>query len=173
MANVEKYYDDWGPLVAAANRKTKTILETDVAPVAEDILKRHIRDDIYGAYRPKTNGWVDEDGHRATYERRNDLSNKVTSVFEQTFTGTTITVTSTEIPRHPVRKGFAKTWWNHNRTTGSLLQLLESGNMGIWRGGFARPAVSNTQEAFETDRRINAAIKRGVTREIGKSNNIT
>lgn len=39
--------------------------------------------------------------------------------------------------------------------------------MGIWRGGFPRPAVTNTQNEIDTSQEIKSAIQNGIQREIG------
>lgn len=49
-------YSNWDSLVEAARSKCATILEKDVAPVAKEILKKHIQSDIYDVYTPTPNG---------------------------------------------------------------------------------------------------------------------
>lgn len=150
------YLSDWESLVKSVNDKASKILEKDVAPVAEEILKEHIKSDIYDVYTPKENGWVDG----KTYERRNDLEDGVKSILQN---NNTLCVTSTTKASPSVLDGYSF----RNRYTGAFLKLLESGNMGIWKGGFPRPAVSNTEKDFETNSEIKEAIKNGIKREIG------
>ena len=164
----DRFFSDWESLVSAVDAKATQILQRDVAPVAEDILKKHIKSDIYDAYTPKTNGWVlkvgtTESGKdkyvRTTYQRRNDLIDAVHSRMMGKHT-LFITITSSAKVNTPL---FGK-FQNHE---GAFLELLESGNMGLWRGGFPRPAVMNTQNEIDTSHKIKSAIQNGIQREIG------
>lgn len=156
----ERYFSDWESLIAAVNAQATKILEKDVAPVAEDILAKHIKSDIYDAYTPKTNGWVASDGSRTTYQRRHVLEEQITTIVQDKHT---ILVTSTATASPAIIKG----WSFHNRYPGAFLKLLESGNMGIWSGGFPRPVVKNTQDEIDNSSAIKSAIKNGIQREIG------
>lgn len=155
----DKYFSDWETLISAIDAKTENILKQDVAPVAETILKKHIESDIYDVYTPKENGWVTQNGQPTTYQRRHVLEDEVVSLMSNK----TLTVTSTASASPSVVKGYSF----RNRYPGIFLKLLESGNMGIWRGGFPRPAVKNTQLEFNTGTAVKSAIKRGIKREIG------
>ena len=155
----DKYFDNWAALEAATKRASKRILQRDVSPVAEEILRSHIETDIYGVYRPKPNAWV----NGTTYQRRHVLPAAVTSIFEG---DDTLVVTSTAAPSRPVRPGAS---FSHSEP-GAFLKLLQSGHMGIWRGGFARPAVRNTQQEVDGSPRIKQAILQGIKREIGNCN---
>lgn len=152
----DRFFSDWESLVSAVDAKATQILQRDVAPVAEDILKKHIKSDIYDVYTPKPNGWV----NGTTYQRRNALEQAVTTIVQDKHT---ILVTSTATASPAVLSG----WSFHNRYPGSFLKLLEVGNMGIWRGGFPRPAVTNTQNEIDTSQEIKSAIQNGIQREIG------
>lgn len=153
---MDQLYSDWESLVNAASKKVSEILQNDVAPVAENILKKHIKSDIYDAYTPKPNGWVSGE----TYKRRHVLEQSVTTIFQDK---NTILVTSTANASPSVLSG----WSFHNRYPGAFLKLLEVGNMGIWNGGFPRPAVTNTQNEIDSSNEIKKTIKRGIKREIG------
>ena len=164
----DRFFSDWESLVSAVDAKATQILQRDVAPVAEDILKKHIKSDIYDAYTPKTNGWVLKVGTtasgkdkyvRTTYQRRNDLIDAVYSRMMGKHT-LFITITSSAKVNTPLFGKFK----NHE---GAFLELLESGNMGLWRGGFPRPAVMNTQNEIDTSHEIKSAIQNGIQREIG------
>lgn len=156
MADV--YFSDWNSLVKEVDKKAGQILKNDVAPIAENILKKHIKSDIYDAYTPKENGWV----NGTTYQRRHIMENSVTSVFQN---GNTLLVTTKkDVTASP---SVIKGWSFHNRYQGSFLKLIESGNTGIWKNGFPRPAVSNAQIEFGTSQEIKSSIKRGIQREIG------
>lgn len=152
----DRFFSDWESLVSAVDAKATQILQRDVAPVAEDILKKHIKSDIYDVYTPKQNGWV----NGTTYQRRHTLEQSVTTIVQDK---NTILVTSTATASPAVLSG----WSFHNRYPGAFLKLLEVGNMGIWRGGFPRPAVTNTQNEIDTSQEIKSAIQNGIQREIG------
>ena len=152
----DRFFSDWESLVSAVDAKATQILQRYVAPVAEDILKKHIKSDIYDVYTPKTNGWV----NGTTYQRRHALEQAVTTIVQDKHT---ILVTSTATASPAVLSG----WSFHNRYPGAFLKLLEVGNMGIWRGGFPRPAVTNTQNEIDTSQEIKSAIQNGIQREIG------
>ena len=153
-----QYFDDWEQMVAAAEAEIKVILEDYVAPVAEKILERHIESDIYSVYTPKTNGWVTTlgvGGHRITYRRRHVLEGDITSYLTRP---DTLFITSKATASPSVVPGYSF----RNRYDGSFLKLLETGHMGVWRNGFPRPAVSNTQKEIDSSNAIKSAIKRGI-----------
>lgn len=152
----DTYFSDWDDLVNAVDSKLSVILEKDVAPIAEEILSKHIKSDIYDAYAPKENGWV----NGTTYQRRHLLEDAVTSIM---LDNNTLLVTSTATASPSIISG----WSFHNRYQGAFLKLIESGNTGIWKSGFPRPAVTNTQEEIDNSNKITSAIKRGIKREIG------
>ena len=163
----DQYFSDWESLIDAANNKAKEILKTDVAPAAEIILKKHIKSDIYDAYTPKKNGWVLKTGGktksgkdkyiRATYERRNNL---IDMVYSSMIGSNTLLITSSETANTPLGGTSMK-------YIGAFLELLESEDMGLWKGGFPRPAVSNAQSEIDKSSSIKSAIKKGIQREIG------
>ena len=148
MADI--YFSDWDRLVKEVDKKATQILKKDVASVAENILKKHIKSDIYDAYTPKENGWV----NGTTYQRRHIMEDAVTSVLQDHNT-LLVTIRKDVTASPSIIKG------------GAFLKLIESGNTGIWRSGFPRPVVSNTQAEFETSSEIKSAIKKGIQREIG------
>lgn len=156
----EEFFLDWESLTAAVDNKASIILKEDVTPVAEKILAKHIKSDIYDKYTPKTNGWVSSNGSRTTYQRRHVLEDNIKTLIQDKHT---ILVTSTATSSSAVVKG----WSFHNRYPGAFLKLLESGNMGIWKGGFPRPAIKNTQNEIDESSQIKSAIKKGIKREIG------
>lgn len=145
------YYESIDELYDAVDEKLNTILEKDVAPIVEDILRQFIRKDIYEAYTPKPGRWVSG----STYDRRYDLEGSVYSIVSG---DNSLLVTSNATASKPVVKGSV---FRHRRP-GAFLELLESGNMGIWRSGFARPAVSNAQENIKNNSRVQMAIKVGL-----------
>lgn len=161
----DRFFSDWESLVSAVDAKATQILQRDVAPVAEDILKKHIKSDIYDVYTPKENGWVlkaettasGRDKYvRITYQRRNDLIDAVSS---RMMGKHTLFISSNA----KVNTSLFGTFQHHE---GAFLELLESGNMGLWRGGFPRPAVTNTQNEIDTSHEIKSAIQNGIQREI-------
>lgn len=162
----DKFFDDWDGLFNAVNKVASNVLKKDVAPIAEDILEKHIKSDIYDAYTPKQNGWVTSDGSQTTYTRRHVLEGSITSYL--TGNNDTLLVTSRATASPSIVKGYSF----RNRYDGSFLKLLESGNMGIWNGGFPRPAVENTQNEIDKSGSIRLAILHGIQREIGKCTEI-
>ena len=102
MADI--YFSEWDDLVNAVDDKLSVILEKDVAPIAEEILKKHIKSDIYDAYTPKENGWV----NGTTYQRRHVLEETVTSIM---LDKNTVLITSTATASPSVVSG----WSFHNR----------------------------------------------------------
>lgn len=150
-------FSDWGELVDAVNQKLSIILYEEVAPVAEEILAKHIKSDIYDAYTPKENGWV----NHTTYTRRHVLEGSITTILEDE---NTILITSKASASPSIVKG----WSFQNRHPGSFLELLEVGHMGIWHNGFPRPAVGNTQKEFKTSQKIKSVIKKGIKRDVGE-----
>lgn len=146
-------YSSWEELCDAAQKRCNDILKRDVAPVAKEIVKRHIKHDIYDVYTPKTNGWVDG----TTYQRRHVLDGSVYSTFVD---DDEIMVTSNATASKAVVPGYSF----HNRRPGSFLKLLETGRMGIWRGGFPRPAIGNAQKEIDRSSAIRNAIQSGLDR---------
>lgn len=150
-------YDDWDSLVAAAEKKVTRILKQDVAPIVEEIVQSHIQSDIYYAYSPRPGAWV----NGSTYQRRHFLENNVTSSLSDS---ETLFVTSTATASPSVVKGYSF----RNRYPGAFLKMLESGNTGIWRKGFPRPAISNAQIEIDDNLQsgsISRAIEQGIKRE--------
>lgn len=152
----DRDFSSWEELVGAVDKEIKDILIEDVAPVAKEIMRKHIESDIYGAYTPKLGAWV----NGFTYQRRNDLEDGVVAVLNDPYT---LFITNVTHASPSVVKGSSF----RNRDLGAFLQLLESGNMGIWANGFPRPAVSNTQNEFDTGDRIPAAISYAISAKIG------
>lgn len=146
-------YGSWEELCDAAQKRCHDILKRDVAPVAKEIVKKHIQSDIYDAYTPITNGWV---GGK-TYQRRYVLGG---SVYDTFINDDEIMVTSNATASKSVVPGYSF----HNRRPGSFLKLLETGRMGIWRGGFPRPAIGNAQKEIDRSSAIRDAIQSGLNR---------
>ena len=124
-------YDSVEEFLAAVEAAIPTVAEEYIAPYIEDILSAHIESDIYGVYSPKPNGWV-----HGTYHRRHAL----TGAIQSTFSGGVLSTTSTAAPSPSITG--AGTWGS---AQGAFFDLLASGNMGLWRGGFARPAIPQAQ----------------------------
>jgi len=137
---------DWDALVAQAQTKLDQVLQHDVSPVAEEILKDRIATDIYAAYTP------------AYYQRRHVLEQNITG--ELTKPGTLL-VTSTADASPSFLKGYSF----ENRYPGAFLEMLEVGNMGFWRKDFPRPAVCRAQEEFVRSSEIKRSIESGIHRE--------
>lgn len=152
-------YDSWESLCAAIDGSVHEILMTDVAPVAEEILKKHIEKDIYGAYTPHNGGYFAGVKYETPYHRRHVLEGAIQSIMDNP---TTMTITSSASANQSLVPGYHFT----NRYAGAFLQMLENGDMGIWRKGFPRPAVRNTQKEIDSSPKIERAIKNGIKRVI-------
>lgn len=149
------FHNNLASLLTEANAKTFKILNQDVLPVGREIFKQHIQKDIYDAYTPQQGAWI----NGSAYTRRYDLLNIGTIHLGNN----TIMLTNFSSPSPPIIKG----WSFKHSGAGSFLKLLESGNMGIWKKGFPRPAVSNTQKDFDSNGKLNNAIQKGIQREFG------
>lgn len=124
----------------------KTVLIDYVAPVVEDILRKHIQDDIYGAYSP------------TSYVRRGSLTGTITS---RMIADDELLVTAISQPNAP-----AHGWASSGE--GAFLYMLEVGDLGWWRKGFPRPAISNAQKEVDASAAVERAKKAGIKRVMGK-----
>jgi hypothetical protein len=147
------YYDNWETLTTAAQENCTAILKKDVFPVAKKIVKKHIQSDIYKAYTPTPNGWVNGE----TYKRRKLLPNTIEYIF---VADDEMYITSNADASPSVVKGYSF----QNRRPGAFLELLESGKMGIWKKGFPRPAISNAQKEIDNSTEITDAIQKGINK---------
>lgn len=152
-------FSSWEELCAAIDSCCKDILLNDVASVAKDILKKHIETDIYGAYSPKSGGWFAGVLYETPYSRRHALEGAIEAIMDDP---NTMTITSSASANQSLVPGYSFS----NRYPGAFLQMLENGNMGIWRKGFSRPAVKNTQKEIDSSSKIQRAIKEGIKRVI-------
>lgn len=141
MARVIDNIDD---LCAAAidTSSARIVLMEYVAPVVEEILRKHIEMDVYGAYDPKV------------YTRSNSLTANVRSML---IADDELLVTSTAVPNTP------HVGW-HSSGDGSFLYMLEVGNLGWWRKGFPRPAIHNAQREVNSSTAVKAAKRNGIKR---------
>lgn len=131
-----KTYNSIEEYIAAVEAALPKVLEEYFAPHIEDVLKKHVQSDIYDAYTPKEGGWI----NGTTYQRRHSLLNTI----ESQINGNVMATTSSASPSPSVRKG--SVWGSAD---GAFFDLLASGNMGIWRGGFPRPAVERAQAEID------------------------
>lgn len=148
------YYENWEQLVFAANKKCVDVLEKDVVPIVKDIIIRHIDTDIYARYQQNPMGrWMGG----APYQRRYALKNL--TVYH---TGANeLTITSDAQASPSVARG-----WNYqNEYPGAFFMLLEKGDLGFFRKGFPRPAITNAQKEVDRSTRIKDAINNGLLRE--------
>ena len=120
--------------------KARIVMMDYVAPVVEEILRKHIESDIYGAYTPKF------------YERSYSLTANVRS---QMISDDELLVTSTAVPNTP------HAGW-HSSGDGAFLYMLEVGDLGWWRKDFPRAAISNTQRETDSSTKVRQAMKLGV-----------
>lgn len=149
-------YEDWESLVNAAQASCRDILVRNVAPVMKDIVKRHIQTDIYDAYTP-VEYYTFGRQIFAGYQRRHVLEGAMYHEL-QGKNKDTIMVTSTAPASKPIVKGYSF----YNRRPGAFLKMLEGPNMGIWRTGFPRPAITNAQKEIDRSAAINNAIREGI-----------
>lgn len=133
-----KTYDSLEDFYADVEAAMPKIMEEYVAPYVEDILSEFIERCIYDVYTPKENGWV-----HGTYQRRHALTSGIFSKIEDDYLSTT----SNAPPNRSITG--ATTWGSDG---GAFFDLLASGNMGLWRGGFPRPVIPIAQA--EIDRNI-------------------
>lgn len=121
---------------------SRIVLMEYVAPVVEEILRKHIASDIYGAYSPNV------------YDRRMSLMNSIKS---QMISDSELLVTAIAQPNKP-----AHGW--HSSGDGAFLHMLETGNLGWWRKGFPRPAISNAQREVDSSSAVERAKRTGIKR---------
>lgn len=150
-----KNCDSWETLAEAVQQRCATILDKAIAPIAKEIVRKHIQTDIYEAYTPRENAWVTSDGTPTTYKRRRLLL-KRGAIYHKFSAADEIMITSNVTASPAILKG----WSFHNRYPGAFLKLLETGNMGIWRGGFPRPAIGNAQKEIDKSSEISRVIRR-------------
>ena len=149
-----KSCDSWEELMDVVQQRCTTILDKNIAPIAKDIVRKHIETDIYNAYTPKENGWVTSNGTPTTYKRRKLLL-KRGSIYHTFSAADEIMITSNVTASPAIVKGYSF----RNRYPGAFLKLLETGNMGIWHGGFPRPAIGNAQKEIDNSSRIKRIIR--------------
>lgn len=147
-------YDTWEGLCHAAQTKCSQILQKDAAPVATDIVKKHIKTDVYDAYTPRKNGWVG----KTTYRRRHVMEG---SLYTSVIAANEILITSRVNGNTSIVPG-----WNFTVSEpGDFFRFLEKGKTGIWKNGFPRPVITNAQKEINKSAEIKTAIKAGIKRE--------
>lgn len=162
--------DNIAQLYNEAQKILDEILEKDISVYTKAILSQHIWNDIYWAYTPKVGGWSSryantQGQHDAsgTYRRRYGLPRSVYSVLVES--GVLMT-TSDAKPRPPVKRSKS-----YPAQPGEFLLLLEgnssayNGGMGVWQGGFPRPAVTRAQREINHD--MPAIIRKYLKDRIG------
>lgn len=132
--------------VSLSREDREDILMNDVAPIVVDILKKHIQEDIYDAWEP------------TVYHRRYSLEKNIICSIDD---DGELFVTSVAPPAPP------HLGWS-NTGEGSFLYMLEVGNMGWWKKGFPRPAISLAQKEVDNSTEIEAAIQAGIKRVMEK-----
>jgi hypothetical protein len=143
-------HDNWESLVTDAQQRLAAQARVTLAPAVEKMLARHIQKDVYDAYEPQPDSWVVRDGsgrrttwRLTTYQRRYVLFDHI---FTDVSTGRGHVVDLFTSSRGKADKPIIPGWSFHNRRPGALLQLIEGDNHGIWRHGFARHPVTNTNK---------------------------
>lgn len=151
-------YNTWEDLVAGAQAEFNHVLSTEIKEMTKVELYSAIRNDIYGAYKPKKGRWAHGDSTDNTYQRRYSLLHHPVGgqggITAEMWHDNVLFVTSPAKASPSVVKGSSF----HHRYVGALLALMESYNHGIWYGGFRRPAVSNTEKRIAP--KIENIIKR-------------
>ena len=127
----------------------------DVAPVVEEILRRHIQTDIYDVYTPKEGAWIGGE----TYERSHLMEDNLTSYV---IDGDTLFTTAMTTADDPIVQGYEFS----SNYPGAFLEMLANGNMGIWKSGFPRPAVENAQAEVDNSSAVRQAVNRSVKRAL-------
>lgn len=148
-----KWFDDLDDLYLAIDVGMIDVLQS-VIPVAEDILRKHIRKSVYISSEPHPNKWVNGE----TYQRRHTLEDSVETIWEGDHE---IVITSTADANASIIPGYHFV----SSYPGGFLQLLESGHMGFLNAGahgFPRPAVTNAQMEVNSSSKINAAVEKGL-----------
>ncbi len=148
------WFDDVDDLVDAVGGAPTEAVINRVAEEAKKILLKHIKSDIYDVYTPKPGAWV----NGTTYQRRHVLETHVTSSL---LPDGTLLITSDAPANQSIVKGY-----RFSNEDSGFLQLLESGHMGIWKSGFARPVIANAQKEVDNSDAIRTAFERGMEREM-------
>lgn len=144
------WFDDIDDLIkAVGSAPTDDVIQL-IANEVEDILLKHIKSDIYAAYTPKEGAWV----RGTTYMRRHVLEGGIKSTLEAD--GTLLTTSDAPAGQSVVRG------YNFSNADSGFLQLLESGHMGIWKHGFARPVVANAQKEVDNSPKIRSILEGGM-----------
>lgn len=153
------WFEDLDALISHINSiNMNTIGESAVQTIAKEveaILLKHIKSDIYGAYTPHMGAWIGG----STYQRRHVLEGGIKSTLEA---DGTLLVTSDAPAGQCVVDGYS-----FSNADSGFLQLLESGHMGIWRNGFARPAVSNAQREVDSSSSIQNIFEKALQEKMG------
>lgn len=150
-----QWFDDldllWGAITEDVGDIPRAAKAAAVGEAAA-ILRKHIEDDIYGVYTPKEGAWV----RGSTYQRRHEMGKYIIPI---DMPDGSVLVTTTYSPNTSV---VHPDYHFYGFMEGGFLQLLESGNMGIWRGGFPRPAVSNAQDEFDHSSSVRYEINKAL-----------
>lgn len=141
------WFDDIDDLISSISSASSDEIVRAVASEVEAILLKHIKSDIYDAYAPREGAWVGG----STYQRRHILEGNIKSTLEAD--GTLITTSDAPAGQSVVRG------YSFSNADSGFLQLLESGHMGIWKHGFARPVVANAQREVDESPKIRAIIE--------------
>lgn len=150
------WFEDVDSLVDSLRKFDSEEVVRAVADEVERILLKHIKSDIYDAYTPREGAWVGG----STYQRRHVLESGIKSTLEED--GTLVT-TSDAPAGQSVVKGY-----NFSNADSGFLQLLESGHMGFWKKGFARPVVANAQKEVDESARIRSILETRMKMEMDK-----
>lgn len=142
-------YGNWDALARATQKKLNNTLEK-IKPQAVEIVKQHIKDDIYNAYTPKVGAWV----NGTTYKRRGMLK-RVSGTISKA--ESTLYITNNATPSSPIIKGYSF----RPEGSGAFLKMLSVGKMGIFKRGtkFPRPALENAVAEMENSESFHRHIQ--------------
>lgn len=163
-------FSDINSLCQAVENTFPNILENQVYPVAVEIFRKHVDSDIYGAYTPSS-----------LYARRGNIgSNIYREITTSGVGGYELGITSAEpaydqwVWKSTKKSGNGTQYIYKNvpngwteQFPGAFMKMLEGTNFGLWKGGFPRPVITNTQNEYSTSSAVKAAIKAGIKAHIG------
>lgn len=158
-------YDE---LIAQAQAVVDEALNNEIGLWGRGVLQASIWNDVYRAYTPRPYGWVaytgqqDENGNPVyrkgvTYKRRYDLPSSVYSELKEPGV---LFISTKAKPRPSI---WPTSSYDNNRA-GAFLELLagnpskKNGGMGLWHGGFPRPALKHAQEHI--DKKLTNVVQR-------------
>lgn len=140
------------------NKSLRDTLHSDIAPRSKEVLKEHIKTDVYDAYTPGQNSREDS---KSIYERRGLM--KSGDYIDTLFSGSSHGVTMTMLDITPGNNPWAK--HDHTPQGTDLSRIINDGLQGNGHGLVTmepRPYIENAQ------RDINELVIDTLQRKYGK-----